>query len=255
MDVAHPHTGSSQGASEAQGICAFCGAHTALRLSHIIPEFFYRPLYDEKHRMQEVRFVGSTVEKGRMPQKGIREHLLCGKCETRFSSWERVVSQILYHQPEQQEDSEHSVIYRGVSYPEMKLGLLSILWRAHAARGRTFRHVNLGEHHLRLHRMLREGDPGPSFVFPILAFVDSSGALLPMGVEEPQDIRLEGHRAYRFTMSGMGWFFIVSNHKVPESLSKFFLHEQYEFVVPKIDFRTTRLFKEIRRRVLASGLE
>jgi len=241
--------------TEAQETCAFCRAQAELRQSHVIPELFYKPLYDEKHRMQEIRFVGSTVEKGKMPQKGIRERLLCETCEGRFSVWERVLSQTLYHRPDLQEDTEKCTSFHGVNYREMKLGLLSILWRAHAARSRTFRHVNLGHHESRLHRMLIDGDPSTSLVFPVLAFVDTSGALEPMGVDEPQAIRLEGHHTYRFTLSGMAWFFIVSSHQVSESLAKYFLQEDGDFLVPKVDFTTTQMFREIRRRVLASGLE
>jgi hypothetical protein len=30
--------------------CKLCGAHTPLQNSHILPEFVYVPIYDEKHK-------------------------------------------------------------------------------------------------------------------------------------------------------------------------------------------------------------
>lgn len=71
-------------------ICRLCHKEAILENSHVIPEFMYSSLYDEKHRFQ----VLSTEreEKNSFEQKGIREALLCSDCENQLSQSERYVS-------------------------------------------------------------------------------------------------------------------------------------------------------------------
>jgi hypothetical protein len=58
-----------------QATCALCREPGDLRRSHILPEFFYKPVYDETHRFLET----STDPRDRVMirQKGLREFLLC----------------------------------------------------------------------------------------------------------------------------------------------------------------------------------
>jgi len=38
-------------------VCRLCQKEKPLVQSHVIPEFLYRPLYDEKHRAVEAKLV------------------------------------------------------------------------------------------------------------------------------------------------------------------------------------------------------
>lgn len=51
--------------------CAICKDNSDLKNSHIIPEFFYKPLYDEKHRINVIPL--SQEQKRKYKQKGHRE--------------------------------------------------------------------------------------------------------------------------------------------------------------------------------------
>lgn len=66
--------------------CALCLVNTQLRLSHIVPEFMYRQMYDVKHRFFAMTAMSS--ERVRLHQKGLREELLCDQCEQRFCRYE-----------------------------------------------------------------------------------------------------------------------------------------------------------------------
>lgn len=66
--------GADRAASGFQGICAFCQQARPLRNSHIIPEFLYRTLYDEKHRFSAYGSDGKAEVV--QEQKGTRERLL-----------------------------------------------------------------------------------------------------------------------------------------------------------------------------------
>lgn len=61
------------------GLCALCDQHATLRRSHIVPEFAYKPAYDESHRLVVVN-PGTSEQRGHAP-KGLRSHLLCDDCE------------------------------------------------------------------------------------------------------------------------------------------------------------------------------
>ena len=55
--------------------CKLCNKERELRNSHIVPEFFYKEIYDEKHRI----FPRKEGRKYGQMQKGYREPLLCGE--------------------------------------------------------------------------------------------------------------------------------------------------------------------------------
>ncbi len=61
--------------------------------SHIIPEFFFRNIYDKKHR-----FISVSNRQGgpsNLKQKGFTEKLLCSDCESKLSDWERCLKNTL----------------------------------------------------------------------------------------------------------------------------------------------------------------
>lgn len=76
-----------------EAVCALCHEPGELRRSHIIPEFFYKPVYDETHRFLQ----SSTDPADRVltRQKGLREYLLCQRCETKLSGWETYASKVI----------------------------------------------------------------------------------------------------------------------------------------------------------------
>ena len=57
-----------------QGNCKLCLNKSDLKNSHIIPEYFYKPMYDEKHRFFQVSI--DPNEKNKFVQKGLRKYLL-----------------------------------------------------------------------------------------------------------------------------------------------------------------------------------
>ena len=68
-----------------EGNCRLCGKAKELCDSHVISEYFYKPLYDESHEY----LVLSTDPKQKriFEKKGIRERLLCVQCEAHINRW------------------------------------------------------------------------------------------------------------------------------------------------------------------------
>ena len=104
-------------------ICKLCKKETTkLCDSHIIPEFFYKPIYDEPHRYS----VLSTDidEKNRYKQKGFKEYMLCEKCETKISKCEKYVQLDFYNTIKQNVNADYKVvILTNLKYTFMLLGL------------------------------------------------------------------------------------------------------------------------------------
>ena len=74
--------------------CALCREDRPLRKSHVIPEFMFRPLYDEKHRFWGVSNI--PTKRNRIFQKGPREKLLCERCEQRLSHHGSYASEVFF---------------------------------------------------------------------------------------------------------------------------------------------------------------
>jgi len=60
------------------GVCPLCEKERPLCLSHVIPAFFWKDVFDEAGRSLEL-----SVDRERLVQRGIkdRERLLCECCE------------------------------------------------------------------------------------------------------------------------------------------------------------------------------
>lgn len=66
-------------------ICQLCRNDRELRNSHIVPEFLYSELYNEKNHLMAINGRGSRGWKAL--QQGIREPLFCESCEQHFNEY------------------------------------------------------------------------------------------------------------------------------------------------------------------------
>jgi len=201
--------------------CALCLRTRPLCESHIIPEFFFVPIYDEKHR-----FIHSSTNPKlgeALLQKGVRERLLCSECEGRLSRWEAHGRGVIYGgvMLQGQKDDAGATLH-GVDYTSFKLFEVSLLWRAGASTLPEFAAVRLGLHQERLRRLLYEGDPGKPNDYPCyLIFLpdEEERALWKQVVMAPDMVNTQGHLVGRFLLGGLFWLFFVSKHtKLPSPL-------------------------------------
>ena len=113
--------------------CRLCKQVRRLAKSHIVPEFIYTELYDDKHRARKMQPVDG---KHGQIQKGLREKLLCFDCEQLINDrFEQPFVALWRHsdlRPDRLRPGEHHVAH-GLDYARTKLFLLSVLWRAAVA--------------------------------------------------------------------------------------------------------------------------
>ena len=219
--------------NKATKTCKLCLQESALSKSHIIPEFMYRSLYDEKHRFLEL----STIKgkKNIFLQKGIRERLLCSNCETNLSKHEHYASSVFQRKKKLSTSSEGNLIYiEGLEYSTLKLFALSILWRAGVSTLPIFKQVQLGPHEEQLRQMVLRNNPGAQDTYGFLISpILHQGKQLFDVIVEPSWSRLQGHFVCRFIFGGLSWIFVVSNHKPPTSIRPAYLSEKGALIMCK----------------------
>jgi hypothetical protein len=199
--------------AEATDVCRLCRQPSVLQNSHVIPEWGYGRLYDDKHRMIALRSGGRQPASADYMQKGIRERLLCKRCETRLSRYEKYARDLLMTRGLVLPPPRRQVVNQA-DYTPFKLFQLSLLWRAHLSRHLLFAAVDLGATHAeRLRTMLDSEDPGDAADYPCFLSVlyvageQRADVMLPAGHG-----RTEGQRTYRLIFAGFHWMFVVSSH-------------------------------------------
>lgn len=184
----------------------------------------YDHTYDEKHRAITVTSIKGEKEK--YIQKGLREHLLCGACETQLSIYEGYSSRIIKSVPSFPRDrTGNFLITPKVDYKKFKLFQMSILWRASIANGPWFASVNLGNQEERLRKMIYEGKPGMSHNFGCVMYVAPNADRLKQIIWSPVKDVVEGKFVYRFQTGNLFWFFFITSFPKQHSMRSWFLSE------------------------------
>lgn len=215
--------------------CALCQKEKALCSSHIIPEFLFKPLYDEKHRALSLR---SGVVGPRQIQQGLREDLLCQECEGHLSRLETYFANVWYNPPKLPRTLDGPVVtVPGLDYTQFKLFHLSILWRAGVSSLPAFQSTQLGPHEAILRRMLLDLDPGPVRSYPIFGAVltgPKSKDLCAPSIMSPIRHRIEGLNLYVLAFGSCTWQYYISSHR-RTSVDEFALTEAGDMVLVVAD--------------------
>jgi len=191
--------------------CKLCGEEKKLCNSHIIPEFFFKPTYDEKHQGTVLQLMPN---KKFFIQKGYREKLFCKDCEGKFSKYEDYVAKKWYQNNTiPKRTSQDVIIIEGLDYKLFKLFHLSILFRASVSTKSEYEYIDPGPHENKIKKLLLADNPGPKnrYTFFGLYLVHEAN-LLNGFIMQPLPSKLDSHRVYVFFFGGVQWNYVVSSH-------------------------------------------
>lgn len=236
--------------------CRLCLQEKELcRKSHILPDFMYRELFDDKHRM-----VKGTPIEGERPQNlqsGEYEGgLLCADCDNRIiGGYEGYASKVLYgggipvstKRVRKADDGLEITIVQGLDYRTFKLFLLSLLWRASISSLPFFAAVDLGPYEDKLRKMLLAGDPGSSGYFPCV-LTSYRRSVMPTGmISSPLKSRLaDGKLMYVFLIAGMMYVFRVVENEQTDWILEAAVKEKGEMKIPDAPQESAaRLFNKV----------
>ncbi len=204
------------------GKCKLCfGEKELCKQSHIIPNFMYKGIFDDKNRLL---LVGS--EKGILTERGYRQtgefdnQILRHSCDNvTLGKLDRYASLILYDGypkifENRKDNNGMEYTFCGeIDYTKFKLFLLSIVWRASVSKRPLFKEVQLGPHEDRIRQMIINGDPGEQFSYPCLIMTYLHLKDFPSDlVGQPSRTRFGGGYIYKFLIGGMIYIFFISNH-------------------------------------------
>ncbi len=234
--------------------CALCGKSGELRNSHVIPEFLYSEMYDGKHRFRVISTL--TDDPPKLHQKGLRESLLCGVCESNISGPERYLSLVMTGQiPVGNSQSGNLVEITGLDYTKFRLFGLSVLWRAHISKLPFFAAIDLGHHAAEIKRMVLDSDPGhPGRYGFFLAPLTVNREPATDVILEPTKSRLGDNRCYRFVFGGIVWVFVVASHRAPWPFEQAFINREGTMRMLVSELSETTFVLEAMQRALKKGL-
>jgi len=198
--------------------CRLCHEERELRNSHIVPEFLYGDLYNDKRQLMGINGQGN---KGWRPlQKGIREHLFCESCEQFFNEHceKPFRAQWVVQSPLPKPWDVAEPHWVNVEYSSFKLFHLSVLFRASVTHLPTFGQVSLGPHEEHLRKMILAKDPGEPWRYPVAGLVVLHHTTrMPVSmVSQAQQGRLAGIRCYAIIYGGVQWWIGVASQRCTE---------------------------------------
>ncbi|MEP6647837.1 MAG: hypothetical protein ABJC12_12180 [Saprospiraceae bacterium] len=196
-----------------------------LKKSHIIPNFLYKRLFGEDHRLVNVN-LGNFDEFNYTHSGYYDKDILCGDCDSNLlGRLETYASNCLYFNGSEKSrsmirtellgggDTFPALRFHNMDYTKLKLFLLSILWRAHISKHPFFQEVQLGPYAEKLRKMLLEHDAGPEDEFEvILLHVDSKQTRPEKALFQPRKMRVDGNYQYVFYIDRIIYHYNISGH-------------------------------------------
>jgi hypothetical protein len=160
------------------GLCKFCGEQKLLIKAHIIPEWMYEPLYDEKHKIFSFSSSGNPKKIKRPSSGEYEKNLLCSICDNKMGAFEQYGSLIFKgggNKPIsiKTENGDRVAIHHisGLNYKLFKLFLLSLLWKASISSRETYKNLKISsDEEERIKEMISSEDPGGKDSFPVSIF-------------------------------------------------------------------------------------
>jgi hypothetical protein len=211
--------------------CRLCQQQRELRKSHIIPETFYKPIYDKKHRAIPISKSSDTIG---FIQNGFRQKLLCHECENKLSVWENILKINLVDFGKEKSRfldikriGQDHIQVSGIRYKEFKLAVLSILWRMSITSHEYFYSYKLGPYEEKIRKILLFNDLVSEKEYPIIVqryeldneFYPETILLYP-----PQRWR-QKFCINCFTIWGHLFIVIVNDKIAPQELLDFYLKQ------------------------------
>lgn len=200
-------------------ICRLCGTNSRpLRNSHIVPEFLYRPLYNDKGHMLAIQQSDERRRARGLLQKGIRERLFCEQCEQHFNEhFEKPFLKQWFPNPLPDLWDHDDIQWLTVDdYASFKLFHLSVFFRAAVSSLATYANVDVGRHESVLRGHLLDRNPGDRLDYPIAgrAVIHHQTNRIILRVMTQPTVRMnESHRYFTMVYGGVEWWIKLSSHR------------------------------------------
>jgi len=196
-------------------VCSLCEQRSTINACSVVPEYLF-------------------PEHPRIP----KEHILCSSCAARIASWDEYGKRVTQAFAEDLTGLEGRGLVFEADYAELRLWMLSLLWRMYIAKGPAWLDVALMPCDAdNLRALLLRGTPGHAGEYPV-------GCILPSFDDKHLDFSFQpgcverlGERLIRAAFRGILFFFWIKEDAKDEELEPFHIRPDQNWVVPVVDWK------------------
>ncbi len=157
--------------------CSLCGEEKPLlEKSHIVSDFLFADIFDDKHRIAELRIKDKKLTDKTVQSSHWESDLLCFSCDNNiisklegYAKNKLFVPVIKYSKKLPPPQENLSEVF-DVDNQQIKLFFLSLLWRMSISKNPNYKTVDLGKHEEIIRQMVFENDPKDVFDYPYIVY-------------------------------------------------------------------------------------
>jgi len=238
-----------------------------LRKSHVIPNWMYFGLFDEKHKVAKAPLEDDS--KIVFYPTGLYDsNILCESCDNvLLSNLENYGKSILYgdkgfidfFKAENIRTTEglKSAVVKGIEYNKFKLFLLSILFKMHLSKLDFFSEVDLGNKHAeKIRQKLLHADFIEEDEYEVaIISIDKLEDLITNMILNPKKIKQSLNTYYITLINGLYFMYNISPTNKQNLITKSSVRVDGTLLVPLLEGDTARLFYDslsktiVRKRI------
>lgn len=192
-----------------------------LKNSHIIPNFLYKGLFGEKHKIVSVNLDDYNDKK--FHQTGFKDKdILCADCDNGIiGKYERYASNTIFGDHKNLDieiyNGDNIVVpyirFKKLDYHQIKLFFLSILWKSHLSTNPFFKEIDLGKKYSeQIRQMLLNRDGGPEDCFEVVLVKPETKTRIVKSMVAPRRLKDHGNTTYIFHINEIMYHFNISSH-------------------------------------------
>lgn len=216
--------------------CRLCEIEQELCNSHIIPEFFYKNIYNTPNKFCFTKINGRKILI-KTEQKGLREYLLCKSCESTFSLWEKYAKDIFYPRNNKSTIELHNKVgdmnitineFHSFDYDKFKLFLMSILWRISVS-SEKFNTIEIAEEHIDiLHNALKLKKPLEENEYPcfLQIIINEDNSYFDGSIIGPYETDYKGYKTVNILIDSFLFIFIIGELELNEKIQNIILNQK-----------------------------
>lgn len=233
--------------------CKFCLEDKKCIEAHIIPNSLYEPIFNDKKGMLII-----SDESKNYPKKqhtGIYDNkIICEKCERLFSKPDDFAKSFFSADILEESFIKHNneklpaYIIKDYDYHNLKLFLISLLWRASASTQLFFSKVNVGPFENQIKEMIKNNDPGDENTFSVTLtrydnILASRTGLSPFREKwSDSDINY-----YIFYLCGWKCYIKVDQRPAPEIMRDFMAKPNQPLIILYLNFRKSSEITDMKK--------
>lgn len=199
----------------------------------------YHGMFGKNHTLAQIN-IDNPSKKKLMQTGDIDRNILCSSCDNEvIGSYERYASKILLDENTYTETVSldgMKCFEKPVDYKQLKLFLLSILWRANLTSLQSYKYIDIGQHEECIRNMLFNGAADKSDIFPVsIIKIIPPKSYQAKIIIEPITISLGEHDCCIFYVNGFFYNFTLSKHTTKVLFDSFAIKEDNRLIIPVLE--------------------